>query len=408
MGGWKLALARQSTQKTQPSQTPQKAESEKSSGASTSSGASGKESPDAASWTHHREGSFSSTTPPSSDNQRESQTQTISKTKSHRQTQTESATGTSKPRIGSRRSLEPRLTENKVEVEKDSAKPSMESALEKLTQGSLERKSTVDSMPKLQDVDAQHSGENQWRPENFRLPGARSPSLPTPPAEEPTASAGPIGLEAAVEQLTMLEEQLAARPISPPDSRDGNSARTSSELEDDTEDSKDVVTPLVTDWSIKSPTSLSAHTSPSSSGSSTPTYPRRQMLPRPAPPPGHRSHKKDKSVSPLRNEVASPSDSYFEHKPMRRSELRGLERHSVPTGLPSTRVSSPGHNLSRPSTPPKPIAKLFVICCRCKYWHDLPSQMYRGMVKNGGATRCPYCLHGMETSCCSGYDNCFS
>jgi hypothetical protein len=25
---------------------------------------------------------------------------------------------------------------------------------------------------------------------------------------------------------------------------------------------------------------------------------------------------------------------------------------------------------------PPPIAKLFVICCRCKYWHDLPSEVY--------------------------------
>jgi hypothetical protein len=28
--------------------------------------------------------------------------------------------------------------------------------------------------------------------------------------------------------------------------------------------------------------------------------------------------------------------------------------------------------------------------------------MYKGMVENGGAARCPYCHHHMTVSCCSG------
>lgn len=32
--------------------------------------------------------------------------------------------------------------------------------------------------------------------------------------------------------------------------------------------------------------------------------------------------------------------------------------------------------VTRPNKPGKTIAKLFVICCNCKYWHDLPSALY--------------------------------
>lgn len=91
---------------------------------------------------------------------------------------------------------------------------------------------------------------------------------------------------------------------------------------------------------------------------------------------------------------------------------------------------------------PKPIAKMFVICCKCKYWHDLPSRLYEAMAlprkisdKDGipisvGAKRlgdgeediakgkakresmhgkvfttvkCPWCEHGMSTACCAGW-----
>lgn len=74
----------------------------------------------------------------------------------------------------------------------------------------------------------------------------------------------------------------------------------------------------------------------------------------------------------------------------------------------------------------KPIAKLFVICCKCKFWHDLPSKMYELMVpqklsrqdseenpsnalgKASEATldtmvKCPWCDHFMTTWCCAGW-----
>ena len=78
----------------------------------------------------------------------------------------------------------------------------------------------------------------------------------------------------------------------------------------------------------------------------------------------------------------------------------------------------------------KPIAKLFVICCKCNYWHDLPSHLYEAMCmpKNlmrdaeGKETegdkgkkkmvaeatletmvKCPWCEHCMSTWCCAGW-----
>ena len=74
----------------------------------------------------------------------------------------------------------------------------------------------------------------------------------------------------------------------------------------------------------------------------------------------------------------------------------------------------------------KPIAKLFVICCKCKFWHDLPSKLYeamalpkelhqdedvgggKGKAKFAGArletaVKCPWCEHAMTTWCCQGW-----
>ena len=74
----------------------------------------------------------------------------------------------------------------------------------------------------------------------------------------------------------------------------------------------------------------------------------------------------------------------------------------------------------------KPIAKLFVVCCKCKFWHDLPSKLYEAMAlpkelhkdenvtggKGNGkvtgarletAVKCPWCDHAMTTWCCQGW-----
>ena len=76
----------------------------------------------------------------------------------------------------------------------------------------------------------------------------------------------------------------------------------------------------------------------------------------------------------------------------------------------------------------KPMAKMFVICCHCRFWHDLPSKIYAAMAgpmalqrekgqlmreggKGGGVeeamldtmVQCPWCNHAMSTACCAGW-----
>lgn len=66
----------------------------------------------------------------------------------------------------------------------------------------------------------------------------------------------------------------------------------------------------------------------------------------------------------------------------------------------------------------EPFAKMFVICCSCKYFHDMPSNLYASMVDPGNVVsdenmgvsgvittnvKCPWCRHGMTTKCCAGY-----
>ncbi|KAK0391704.1 hypothetical protein NLU13_1203 [Sarocladium strictum] len=66
----------------------------------------------------------------------------------------------------------------------------------------------------------------------------------------------------------------------------------------------------------------------------------------------------------------------------------------------------------------EPLAKMFVECCGCRYYHDMPSKLYEAMSNPEGAlggpgefahssvvsmtVRCPWCQHDMSTRCCAG------
>ncbi|KAK0117934.1 hypothetical protein ONS95_012246 [Cadophora gregata] len=95
--------------------------------------------------------------------------------------------------------------------------------------------------------------------------------------------------------------------------------------------------------------------------------------------------------------------------------------------LHNARLCIPGaHSPPKTSSPPgphhpngpDPIAKMFVVCCQCKYFHDMPSKIYECMVKPDNVVmdkdlgvsgvistnvKCPWCGHGMGTNCCAGY-----
>ncbi|KAG8410895.1 hypothetical protein J3459_016923 [Metarhizium acridum] len=83
-----------------------------------------------------------------------------------------------------------------------------------------------------------------------------------------------------------------------------------------------------------------------------------------------------------------------------------------------------GRSLRHKSTPllstldREPVAKVFVECCNCKYYHDMPSNLYEAMAnpesvlspvdKYGYASalstavKCSWCRHEMSTRCCAG------
>lgn len=63
-----------------------------------------------------------------------------------------------------------------------------------------------------------------------------------------------------------------------------------------------------------------------------------------------------------------------------------------------------------------PIAKMFVECCACKYYHDMPSKLYAAMANPEDVVslgefagdvkmtvKCPWCKHEMSTGCCAGF-----
>ncbi|EPE30755.1 hypothetical protein GLAREA_03722 [Glarea lozoyensis ATCC 20868] len=81
------------------------------------------------------------------------------------------------------------------------------------------------------------------------------------------------------------------------------------------------------------------------------------------------------------------------------------------SNIPSSQLASPGLQS-------EPMAKMFVVCCSCKYFHDMPSKIYECMARPDNvvedrdlgvsgvistSVKCPWCAHGMSTDCCAGY-----
>ena len=109
-----------------------------------------------------------------------------------------------------------------------------------------------------------------------------------------------------------------------------------------------------------------------------------------------------------------------------RSPRRPPSQFPLPTGSRHNRsatdvgtISTFGKGALAEGLDAKPVAKLFIICCKCKFWHDLPSKLYEAMAlpkelhkaeegKLTGArletaVRCPWCEHAMTTFCCQGW-----
>ncbi|KAI9648383.1 hypothetical protein NHQ30_003016 [Ciborinia camelliae] len=121
-----------------------------------------------------------------------------------------------------------------------------------------------------------------------------------------------------------------------------------------------------------------------------------------------------------RNSSSSEKDNNDSSQYLRSARLaippkKGLRSSSTPQ---HTAASSAQSLHSNGQGGVEPMAKMFVICCGCNYFHDLPSKLYECMarpeavVKDEGlgvsgvvSTRvsCPWCGHGMSTKCCQGW-----
>lgn len=110
----------------------------------------------------------------------------------------------------------------------------------------------------------------------------------------------------------------------------------------------------------------------------------------------------------------------YEHEPLKlRSKSTDFSSISDSSLMDISRLPLKASKLQPPRrTNGDTIAKVFVECCGCKYYHDMPSKLYDAMVNPdvvlsqndrrefSGAismtVKCPWCKHAMSTSCCAG------
>jgi hypothetical protein len=270
--------------------------------------------------------------------------------------------------------------------------------------------------------------------------------------------------------------------------------------------SEATVKALISEGLLPKPPSIRSHSDPDSKAPTTDSpLPTLDFLPELK----HQPLIKPKRTSPVRVSFAStpttipfstPTTSSSSSSPPTKPTLpsdippsvlrSSLTTHSQPTILPSPKSTSTvattaygrRSSIINPTTLPltakgteslegldkKPIGKLFVICCKCKHWHDLPSRLYEAMalprtiaapttvdsgkenskrtsvektsglsemwrgrgrdkVREGGkdkeekgkgkekgvegkvegkivtVVKCPWCEHGMSTTCCQGW-----
>ena len=134
------------------------------------------------------------------------------------------------------------------------------------------------------------------------------------------------------------------------------------------------------------------------------------------------------TIKSMANKSSAPSNApdlkLIPRSPLRPSQFpvpgRTFNRSSTEVGTVSFGKGALAEGMEA-----KPMAKLFVICCKCKFWHDLPSKLYEAMALpkelhkdeavSGGksrgklterletAVKCPWCEHAMTTWCCQGW-----
>ncbi|KAF4445679.1 hypothetical protein F53441_10628 [Fusarium austroafricanum] len=120
--------------------------------------------------------------------------------------------------------------------------------------------------------------------------------------------------------------------------------------------------------------------------------------------------------------ASTPTHAYppLKHKPRSKGRLRSPTQGHRPTlsdpeaTLKTLRRQSNLENLHQG----EPTAKMFVECCACTRYHDMPSRLYEAMSNPDGVlsasstdfagsvtmtVKCPWCKHEMSTKCCAGF-----
>ena len=137
----------------------------------------------------------------------------------------------------------------------------------------------------------------------------------------------------------------------------------------------------------------------------------RKAAPTAAPP---RAARAPSQPSPTLSALSGPPPP-----PSIRSQISLSGGSDIPPRSPPQAASSSPQSLD--SSHGEPLAKMFVECCGCRYYHDMPSKLYEAMSHPQGilgdpegqgvmdyagslstTVRCPWCQHEMSTKCCAG------
>ncbi|CAK7200944.1 hypothetical protein SEUCBS139899_003644 [Sporothrix eucalyptigena] len=112
----------------------------------------------------------------------------------------------------------------------------------------------------------------------------------------------------------------------------------------------------------------------------------------------------------------SGAAGYLPLPPPQSSSASAQQPASAPTSPPFRIPAHEPEQLTKSVS--KPLAKMLVECCHCKFFHDMPSRVYECMAQpdavvtdrdlgvSGAITtmvKCPWCSHNMSTQCCAGY-----
>lgn len=185
---------------------------------------------------------------------------------------------------------------------------------------------------------------------------------------------------------------------------------------------KDPGVPHDTPRSVGSPSPISLPSPVDETASRPPTQPRVQSLPaRPS-----ASATSPRAAAPAGRPAVTPPVSILKQPknptPDPPSAAPATARPPVLSALPKHMQLQAGISVRPPATAAEtrmaPIAKMFVECCNCKFYHDMPSKIYECMAKpdavvedrtlgiSGAITtmvKCPWCQHNMSRNCCAGY-----